>query len=38
MDLPDRCWRVEYDNRVEPAEAVDVALDEVAAEFGVEQL
>ena len=36
MDLPDRCWRDEYDDRVAPREAADVAIDETAAEFGIE--
>ena len=36
MDLPDRCWRDEYDNRVPPGEAADLAIDETAAEFGID--
>ena len=36
MDLPDRCWRDEYDDRVPPGEAADLSLDEAAAEFGGE--
>jgi len=36
MDLPDRLWRDEYDSHVPPGEAADVALDEAAAEFGVD--
>jgi len=36
MDLPDRLWRDEYDDRVPPGEAADLAIDETAAEFGVE--
>ena len=29
-DVPDRCWRDEYDNRVPPGEAADLAIDETA--------
>jgi hypothetical protein len=36
LDLPDRCWRDEYDDRVAPGEAADLAIDETAAEFGLE--
>lgn len=36
MDLPDRLWRDEYDDRVPPGEAADVAIDETAAEFGID--
>jgi len=36
MDLPDRLWRDEYDARVPPGEAADLAIDEAAAEFGAE--
>ena len=36
MDLPDRLWRDEYDDRVPPGEAADLAIDETAAEIGVE--
>ena len=36
MDLPDRLWRDEYDDRVPPGEAADLAIDETAAEFGGE--
>ena len=35
MDLPDRNWRDQYDGRVEPDEAADVAIDEAAAKFGI---
>lgn len=35
LDFPDRCWRDEYEDRVPPGEAADVAIDEYAAEFGV---
>lgn len=34
FDLPDRNWRDEYDGRVPPAEAVDVAIDEYASKHG----
>ncbi|MGA9867266.1 MAG: hypothetical protein WBQ75_12615 [Acetobacteraceae bacterium] len=36
INLPDRCWRDEYDDRVAPTEAAEVALDEAAAEFGID--
>ena len=36
MDLPDRCRRDEYDNRVPPGEAADLAINETAAEFGID--
>jgi hypothetical protein len=36
LDLPDRCWRDEYDERVPPSEAADLAIDEAAAEFGID--
>ena len=36
MDLPDRCWRDDYDHRVPPSEAADLAIDEAAAEFGID--
>ncbi|MDA8247866.1 MAG: hypothetical protein M0Z28_01690 [Rhodospirillales bacterium] len=36
LDLPDRLWRDEYDDRVPPGEAADIALDEVAAGFGID--
>jgi len=35
MDLPDRCWRDEYDDRVPPGESADLAIDETAALFGI---
>jgi hypothetical protein len=35
-DLPDRCWRDEYDGRVPPGEAADLAIDETVEEFGIE--
>ena len=37
LDLPPREWRDEYDGRVPPDEAADVALDEFASEHGVRQ-
>ena len=36
LDLPARDWRDEYDGRVPPAEAADVAIDEYAAQHGTE--
>lgn len=36
LDLPDRNWRDEYDGRVPPEEAADVAIDETCAEFGID--
>ena len=36
IDLPERCWRDDYDDRVPPSEAADLAIDEAAAEFGIE--
>lgn len=36
MDLPDRLWRDNYDDRVPPGEAADVAIGEAAAELGVD--
>ena len=36
MDLPDRCWRDDYDDHVPPSEAADLAIDEAAAEFGID--
>jgi hypothetical protein len=35
FDLPPRDWREEYDGRVPPDEAADVALDEFASVHGV---
>ena len=37
LDLPPRDWREEYDGRVPPDEAADVALDEFASEHGVRE-
>lgn len=34
LDLPPRDWRGEYDGRVPPTEAADVAIDEYAAQHG----
>ena len=34
FELPARDWRDEYDGRVPPAEAVDVAIDEYASKHG----
>lgn len=34
LDLPARDWRAEYDGRVPPEEAADVAVDEYAAVHG----
>ena len=36
MDLPDWLWRDEYEDRVPPGEAADVAIDETAAEFWID--
>ena len=36
LNLPTRDWRGEYDGRVPPAEAADVALDELASVAGIE--
>jgi hypothetical protein len=36
MDLPDRRWREDYDDRVPPQEAADIAIDEAAAKFGTD--
>jgi len=36
LDPPDRCWRDEYEDRVPPSEAADVAIDETATEFGLD--
>lgn len=38
LSLPDREWREDYEGRVDPAEAVDVALDEYEGEYGVAAL
>ena len=35
LDLPDRLWRDEYDGRVPPSEAADVAIDEAASKTGL---
>jgi hypothetical protein len=35
FDLPPRAWREEYDGRVPPDEAADVALDEFASVHGL---
>ena len=37
LDLPLRDWREEFDGRVPPDEAANVALDEFASEHGVSQ-
>jgi hypothetical protein len=37
LDLPPRDWREDYDSRVPPDGAADVALDEFASEHGVGQ-
>ena len=36
LDLPDRLWRDEYDDRVPPGEAADIALEEAAPGFGID--
>lgn len=36
MDLPDRCWRDECEDHMQPGDSADVALDETAAEFGID--
>jgi hypothetical protein len=36
MDMPDRLWRDDYDDRVPPGESADLAIDEAAAELGME--
>ena len=36
LDLPDRLWRDDYDSRMPPVEAADVAIDQAAAEFAVD--
>ena len=36
LDLPDRLWRDEYDDRVPAGEVADIALDEAAAGFGID--
>jgi len=36
LDLPDRLRRDDYDDRVPPGEAADVAIDEAAAALGVD--
>ena len=37
LDLPRRDWRAEYEGRVPPDEAADVALDEFASVHGMPQ-
>ncbi len=36
LDLPDRLWRDDYDNRLHPGKAADQAIADAAAEMGCE--
>jgi len=36
LDLPDRLWRDDYDNRLHPGRAADQAIADAAAEMGCE--